>query len=71
MMQKQIEVTVNDVLSVFIAPITLFELIGQLGLPVHATAIALNQEITPRSLWQQTHLSNGDQISLFQAIAGG
>ena len=35
------------------------------------TALALNQQILPREQWQQQIVQEGDQILLFQVIAGG
>ncbi|WP_428773956.1 sulfur carrier protein ThiS [Vibrio sp.] len=43
----------------------------QLQLPVQGCVFAINDQVIPRGLWQQTKLSDGDHISLFQAIAGG
>lgn len=34
-------------------------------------AVALNNEVAPRSQWQQTELNEGDDITVFEAIAGG
>ncbi|KJT23544.1 sulfur carrier protein ThiS, partial [Salmonella enterica subsp. enterica serovar Heidelberg str. SARA36] len=34
-------------------------------------ALALNQQILPREQWQQQIVQEGDQILLFQVIAGG
>ncbi|EKS7427868.1 sulfur carrier protein ThiS [Enterobacter cancerogenus] len=35
------------------------------------TALALNQQILPREQWENQQVSEGDQILLFQVIAGG
>ncbi|WP_437889423.1 sulfur carrier protein ThiS [Phytobacter sp. V91] len=34
-------------------------------------ALALNQQILPREKWDQHYVQDGDQILLFQVIAGG
>ncbi len=34
-------------------------------------AVAINNEIVPRSLWSETPIKEGDTISAFNAIAGG
>ncbi|MDD9195385.1 sulfur carrier protein ThiS [Aliivibrio sp. S3MY1] len=34
-------------------------------------ALAMNNQIIPRAEWQTRRLSDGESISLFQAIAGG
>ncbi|KAE9688458.1 sulfur carrier protein ThiS, partial [Enterobacteriaceae bacterium TzEc077] len=35
------------------------------------TALALNQQILPRERWEHQQVNEGDQILLFQVIAGG
>lgn len=34
-------------------------------------AVAINQQVIPRSLWHSQQLAEGDVIQLFTAIAGG
>lgn len=34
-------------------------------------AVAINQKVVVRSLWQACQIKAGDQIDVFQAIAGG
>ncbi len=46
-------------------------LLAELQMPLQATAVALNDDIVPRSQWASTILSTDDRIALFQAIAGG
>ncbi|EKF9372621.1 sulfur carrier protein ThiS [Vibrio cholerae] len=50
---------------------SLFHLHAQLSLPSQGCVFSLNGQVVPRSEWQQTKLNSGDEISLFQAIAGG
>lgn len=47
------------------------QLLTYLDKPLMGSAIAVNQEIISRSHWADTILNEGDNISLFQAIAGG
>ena len=55
-----------------VADITNIEqLLVSLNKPLTGSAIAVNQNVISRSQWGQHLLSEGDQISLFQAIAGG
>ena len=35
------------------------------------TAVALNDEIVPRSRWASTALSEGDRVEVLGAVAGG
>jgi len=47
------------------------QLLTYLDKPLMGSAIAVNQEIISRSHWADIILNEGDNISLFQAIAGG
>ena len=47
------------------------QLLISLDKPLMGSAIAVNQEIISRTHWADTILNEGDNISLFQAIAGG
>lgn len=54
-----------------IASSSLQRLHSQLNLPAQGCVFSINGHVVPKSEWEQTMLSTGDQISLFQAIAGG
>ena len=47
------------------------QLLAHLNKPLMGSAVAVNQDIISRSHWADTILNEGDNISLFQAIAGG
>ena len=47
------------------------QLLTQLESPLKGSAIAVNQKIISRSDWATYQLQEDDQVSLFQAIAGG
>lgn len=51
--------------------LTLAELLKNLSLFKPGVALAINQTIIPREFWETRLLRDGDQIVLFQAIAGG
>lgn len=51
--------------------LTLENLLEQLRLMRPGIALAINQTIVPREQWETHLLNDGDQILLFQAIAGG
>lgn len=51
--------------------LTLGNLLEQLCLLKPGVALAINQTIVPREQWDAHLLNDGDQILLFQAIAGG
>ena len=47
------------------------QLLVLLESPLKGSAIAVNQKIISRSEWGRFQLQENDQVSLFQAIAGG
>ena len=51
--------------------LTLETLLEQMRLLKPGVALAINQTIVPREQWETHLLHDGDQILLFQAIAGG
>jgi sulfur carrier protein len=51
--------------------LTLAKLLEQLRFLQPGVALAINQTIIPRERWETYLLNDGDQILLFQAIAGG
>ncbi len=62
---------INGKLHELTTPITLAELIEQLGLTGKRIAIELNQEIAPRSQYTQITLQENDQLEIVHAIGGG
>lgn len=50
---------------------TLATLLKQQHLMKPGIALAINHTIVPREQWEAHLLNDGDQILLFQAIAGG
>lgn len=64
-------ITVNDEVMNFDAPVTVSELLASLGRPAAGMAVAVNQAIVVRGCWSEHVVRDGDQILLFQAIAGG
>lgn len=64
-------ITVNDEVMDIDSPITVSELLAFLGRPVAGIAVAVNQTIVVRGSWSEHVVRDGDQILLFQAIAGG
>ncbi|CNH60618.1 sulfur carrier protein ThiS [Yersinia kristensenii] len=71
MTTAQMQIMLNDQpLEVEIA-ITAAMLLQQLNRHQPGTALAINQVIIPRADWETCQLREGDNILLFQAIAGG
>ncbi|CAM4400876.1 MULTISPECIES: sulfur carrier protein ThiS [Lelliottia] len=51
--------------------LTIAALLDQLRQLKPGAALALNQQILPREQWDIQQVHDGDQILLFQVIAGG
>ena len=64
-------ILVNDESHHFSQPLTLLNLLNLLALNPAGSALAVNQVIIPRDNWPAHLLEDGDEILLFQAIAGG
>lgn len=63
--------TINDESHLFDQKVTISQLLGILALELTGSALAVNQVIIPRNHWPVHWLKDGDNILLFQAIAGG
>lgn len=50
---------------------TLRALLGELGLPAEAVAVALNLEVVPRAALGATALRPGDRVEVVRAVGGG
>lgn len=53
------------------AGLSIHDLLSQLNQLKPGVALALNQHILPREQWERKIVQEGDQILLFQVIAGG
>lgn len=62
---------INDELHCFEQTLTLSQLPEMLQLELTGSALAVNQVVIPRHRWPTYWLADGDNILLFQAIAGG
>ena len=62
---------INGEERAFLAPMTVQDLLGQLGLDARKIALERNLEIVPRSLHGSTRLEDGDRIELVQFVGGG
>lgn len=66
-----LEILINNQSQVFTSEMTLADIIETLQLPKVGCVFTINNSIIPKSQWPSYRLNSGDQISLFQAIAGG
>ncbi|HEY0208467.1 sulfur carrier protein ThiS [Acerihabitans sp.] len=64
-------ITLNDAPVALPGTPSLLEMLEQLGHAPEGSALAVNQTIIPRSRWAEQPVNEGDDILLFQAIAGG
>lgn len=65
------QIVVNDDPLTLTGSLTLSDLLEQLSCHPPGTALAVNQHIIPRDRWSSHTLQEGDELVIFQAIAGG
>ena len=51
--------------------LTIDGLLAHLGVKREFTAVALNREVTPRSAYASTALSEGDRVEIVRPMGGG
>ncbi|MGO2354550.1 MAG: sulfur carrier protein ThiS [Marinomonas foliarum] len=64
------KIMLNDASHEFVGE-TLQDLLTQLGKSEQGIAIAINQQVVPKSLWSSTELNEQSQVFIFESIAGG
>ncbi|CDH19566.1 sulfur carrier protein ThiS [Xenorhabdus bovienii] len=64
-------IIVNDQPITLSTSMTVQQLLEHVQRSQSGTALAINQTIIPRSEWNSHQINDGDNILLFQAIAGG
>jgi thiamine biosynthesis protein ThiS len=52
-------------------PLTLSELVEQLGMKSDRVAVELNLDIVPREQWLVTQLADGDRLEIVHFVGGG
>ncbi|VXD03606.1 sulphur carrier protein [Enterobacterales bacterium 8AC] len=65
------KITLNDQPLELAQTLSVAALLEQLDRHQPGTALAINQTIIPRTDWATHQVQDGDDILLFQAIAGG
>jgi sulfur carrier protein len=65
------KIRLNDQQLELAQPLSVSALLEQLERHQPGTALAINQIIIPRTDWANHLVQDGDDILLFQAIAGG
>lgn len=51
--------------------LTVAALVGELGRDGRGIAVAVNDEVTPRSQWDVTRVLDGDRVEILTAAQGG
>jgi sulfur carrier protein len=62
---------INGKDQTFNAPLTLSQLIEQLGMKTDRVAVELNREIVSRAQWSETGLNDGDKLEIVHFVGGG
>lgn len=65
------KITLNERPVELTEQLSLAALLEQLRYPPEGAALAINQTVIPRGQWPHHLVNEGDDILLFQAIAGG
>ncbi|WP_380692307.1 sulfur carrier protein ThiS [Serratia marcescens] len=65
------KIRLNDQPLELAQPLSVAALLAQLERHQPGTALAISQTIIPRADWADHQVQDGDDILLFQAIAGG
>ena len=71
MSQVAIAVRINGEAREFSAPLTITQLIEQLGMKPERVALERNRALVPRAQWPQTQLANGDELEIVHFVGGG
>jgi thiamine biosynthesis protein ThiS len=65
------ELFINGEKKIFELIETLAQLVERLDMKGDRVAVELNREIVPRAKWQETMLSDGDQLEIVHFVGGG
>ncbi|WP_421201368.1 sulfur carrier protein ThiS [Aeromonas enteropelogenes] len=64
-------IRLNDKAQPLAAGQSVADLLAAQGVHPQGVAVALNGAVLPRGRWPETRLTDGDELHLFTAIAGG
>jgi sulfur carrier protein len=62
---------INGDEKTFDRPLSLAELVEQLGMKGDRVAVELNREIVARAQWAETKLNDGDRLEIVHFVGGG
>ncbi len=69
--KAHMQIYLNGEEQLFSKTVTMSELVQQLGLGDQRFAIEVNEELVPRSSFDDYQLQPGDRVEIVQAIGGG
>ena len=69
--QEKIDVSINEKTQSFSQDTTLQTMLSQLTIAENGIAIAINEQIIPKTNWATTKLNNNDKILIITATQGG
>ena len=67
----ELQLRINGAERRFFRPLTVRELVGELGFEGKRVAIERNGEIVPRSRYGEVALVDGDRLEVVVAVGGG
>jgi len=62
---------INGDEKTFEGPLSLAQLIDQMGMKADRVAVELNREIVARTQWAATELRDGDRLEVVHFVGGG
>jgi sulfur carrier protein len=65
------ELTVNGEKRELTLGSTVARLVEEVGCGRRGVAVAVNEEVVPRSTWEVTELGEGDRVEILRAAQGG
>lgn len=68
---EKISVSVNEKVHSFSPAATLQSILSELTISEKGIAIAINEQIIPKTEWDKTRLNNNDKILIITATQGG
>ncbi len=66
-----LQISLNGEIKIIAKEVNLTELIQSLKLDTRQIAIALNDQVIPRSEYDQTQIKDGDTLEIVHASSGG
>ena len=70
-MNGKIQILLNGQIQLLKESVSLAQLLQQLKVELPYVAVAINEEILPRSQMTERRIQNGDRIEIVRPVAGG